>query len=512
MYMTKQQRLVLVVSILASFVAFLDGSIVNVALPAIQRELGGGLAAQQWVVDAYLLTLGSFILIAGSLSDLLGRKKILILGLIGFGLASLLCAIAPNSTTLIIFRALQGVAGALLVPSSLAIIISTFSGPAQGKAIGTWTAWTGISFIIGPLLGGILVDNASWRWIFAINVLPIAITLYLLHGVKVAKKSQTHTPVDIVGALLCALGLGGPVFALIEQPHYGWGSPLIYLPLAIGTVLFASFLAYEYKTKHPMLPLGIFRNHNFSVGNIATLGIYAGLSIATFLIVVFLQQVSGYSALASGMSILPVTIIMFVLSPRFGALSAKYGPRLFMGFGPIIAGAGFLMMLRLTTDVNYWTQLFPAILVFGLGLSITVAPLTAAILGDVPQTQAGIASAINNAIARIAGLLAIAAVGAIVAIQFGTSLDRFSKPWHLDPVAIHISEQTPLVITPPKPYDHKAYALDQTPEIYKQGLEYASVSAFHTGMATTAGLVMAGGVISLIGIRNPKPRVTTIQN
>lgn len=502
--MSRQQRLVLAVSILASMVAFLDGAIVNVALPAIREELGGGLTAQQWIVDAYLLTLGSFILIAGSLSDLLGRKKILGLGLLGFGIASVLCALAPTSGSLIVFRALQGVAGALLVPSSLALIISTFSGTAQAKAVGTWTAWTGISFIIGPLLGGILVDSASWRWIFAINVLPIAITLYLLRSVKVAKMAKNRVPVDVMGALLCALGLGGPVFALIEQPRYGWGSPIIYLTLVLGALLFVTFLVYEARTKHPMLPLGIFKNHNFSVGNIATLGIYAGLSVATFLIVVFLQQVSGYSALAAGMAILPVTIIMFILSPRFGALSGRHGPRLFMGVGPIIAGAGFLMMLRMTADVNYWSQLFPAILVFGLGLSVTVAPLTAAILGDVPREQAGIASAINNAVARVAGLLAIAAIGAIVAVQFNASLNTFSKSWHLDPVAIHLSEQKPLVVTPTKPYDHKAYPSDQTPEIYKQGLEEASVSAFRAGMVTTAGLVIAGGVVSLIGIRNTK--------
>ncbi len=496
--MTKQQRLVLVVSILASFVAFLDGAIVNVALPAIRDQLGGGLAAQQWIVDAYLLTLGSFILIAGSLSDVLGRKKILGLGLLGFGVASVLCALAPTSGSLIAFRALQGVAGALLVPSSLALIISTFNGPAQGKAVGTWTAWTGISFILGPLLGGILVDAASWRWIFAINVLPIAVTLYLLRGVKAPHKKSAQVRVDIIGALLCALGLAGPVFALIEQPRYGWGSPLIYLPLTLGILIFAAFLIYEYKNKHPMLPLGIFRNRNFSVGNVATLGIYAGLSVATFLIVVFLQQVSGYSALASGMSILPVTIIMFVLSPRFGALSAKYGPRLFMGLGPIIAGAGFLMMLRLTADVNYWTQLLPAILVFGLGLSITVAPLTAAILGDVPQAQAGIASAINNAVARIAGLLAIAAVGAVVALQFSNSLNHNSVCLTVPNNVYESAKQKPLVTTSPAPYQHDAGL--------QSALKEASVTAFHAGMATTAGLVIAGGVISLIGIRNPSKR------
>lgn len=491
----------LVVSILASFVAFLDGAIVNVALPAIQRELGGGLAAQQWIVDAYLLTLGSLILIAGSLSDLLGRKKILMLGLWGFGITSLLCAVAPSSTSLIIFRALQGIAGALLVPSSLALIISTFSGPAQGKAIGSWTAWTGISFILGPLVGGVLVDQASWRWIFAINVLPIAVTLYLLSKVKAAKDAKSGAPVDFIGASLCALGLGGAVYALIEQQHYGWSSPRIYVPLIAGVILLAGFLLYEKRAKHPMLPLSLFRNHNFSVGNIATLLVYAGLTASFFLLVVFLQQGSGYSALAAGMAGVPITLILFLLSPKTGALAGKYGPRLFMGFGPIVAGAGFLLMLRLGTHVNYWSQLFLPIVIFGIGLAITVAPLTSAILGDVPEDKAGIASAVNNAVARIAGLLAVAVVGAVVAAQFGSNLDRFSKAWHLDPVAITMAKQTPLILTPPKPY--------QNTEIYRLGLEDASVSAFRIGILTIAGLLIVGGAVSLIGIRNPaQPRKT----
>lgn len=491
--MSKQQRLVLVVSILASFVAFMDGAIVNVALPAIQNDLGGGLSAQQWIVDAYLLTLGSLILIAGSLSDLLGRKKILTIGLIGFGVASVLCAIAPSATALIIARALQGAAGALLVPSSLAIIISTFSRAAQGKAVGTWTAWTGISFIIGPLVGGVLVDAASWRWIFAINVLPIAVTLYLLSRLEIATKLQ-KAKIDLWGAVLCAVGLGGPVFALIEQPRYGWGSPLIYIPLVGGALLFMAFLLYEYRIKYPMLPLSLFRNHNFSVGNVATLGIYAGLSVATFLIVLFLQQVSGYSALLAGLALLPVTIIMFLLSPRFGSLSAKYGPRLFMGIGPLVAGVGFLMIGRLPADFNYRTQLLPGIVVFGLGLAVTVAPLTAAILGDVPKAQAGIASAVNNAVARIAGLLAIAAVGAIVALQFGSTLQKLCSTAPASVVAE--AKQTPLNTRPPAPYQHDA--------AFKNALTHASVDAFQTGINVTAGLVIAGGLISLIGIRNPK--------
>lgn len=416
--MTRPQRIVLAVSILASFVAFLDGSVVNVALPAISRNLGGGLIIQQWVVDAYLITLGSLILLAGSLSDLFGRRRIMTAGLIGFGITSLLCAGAPSGAVLIGARALQGVAGALLVPSSLAMIIDRFSGQAQGKAIGTWTAWTGIAFIVGPLLGGFLVDTASWRWIFVINILPIAVCLWLLGLLKGQERTQ-KARLDVIGALLCSLGLGASVFGLIEQPHFGWGSPVIFAPLGLGLLALAVFIWYEKNNPIAMLPLSLFKVRNFRVGNMATLTIYGGLSIATFLIVIFLQQVGGYSAFAAGLALLPVTIIMFVLSPRFGALSGKYGPRLFMAAGPLLAAAGFLLMLRVETKVNYWSQLLPGVLVFAVGLSATVAPLTSAVLGDVDKDRAGIASAVNNAIARIAGLLTIAFVGVIV----GSHLD-----------------------------------------------------------------------------------------
>ena len=492
--MTKQQRLVLVVSILASFVAFLDSAIVNVALPSIQNELGGGLSAQQWIVDAYLLTLGSVILIAGSLSDLFGRMKILSIGLLGFGVASVLCAIAPNNEFLIAARALQGIAGAFLVPSSLALIIAAFSGSAQGKAIGTWTAWTGIAFVIGPLLGGILVDSGSWRWIFAINILPIIVTLWLIRDIKVVKEKPKSASVDYLGATLCALGLAGPIYALIEAPHYGWSSPMVYLPLICGILLLALFLLHEKRTKHPMLPLSLFKNHNFSVGNIATLAIYAALSAATFLIVLFLQQVSGYSALSAGLALLPITIILFFLSSRFGALAGKHGPRLFMGLGPLVAALGFLLMLRIPADVNYWTQLFPAIILFGLGLAMTVAPLTSAILGDVKPEQAGIASAVNNAVARIAGLIAVAAIGAAVAVKFSYSMNEPALSFSNS--SIETAKQSPLVVAPPKPYtDNKTY---------RAALTNASVDAFHTGIAISTATLIAGGIISLVGIRNPK--------
>ncbi len=453
--MTKQLKLVLVVSILASFVAFLDGSVVNVALPTITRELGGGLAVQQWVVDAYLLTLGSFILIAGSLSDLFGRKKVLSAGLIGFLITSVLCALAPTANFLILMRALQGLAGAMLVPSSLAIIISAFKGEAQAKAIGTWTAWTGISFIIGPLLGGFLVDKASWRWVFGINVLPIAITLFLIKLLSIKEELPKHVRVDWFGALLCTIGLGGPVYAFIEQPRYGWSSMVI-TSLLIGILAFVAFIIYEKNIKNPMLPLELFKIRNFRVGNIATVAIYAGLSISTFLLVIFVQSIGGYSAFHAGLTLLPVTIIMFLLSPRFGALAGKFGPRFFMAVGPLIAAVGFLLMLRVDSSVNYWSQIFPAIVVFGVGLSMTVAPLTAAILGNIPKEHAGIGSAVNNAVSRIAGLVAIAVVGLIIgANAFNGSASQ-------------------------------------------------GVLAFHHGVMAMAILLIIGGVVSAIGISNKR--------
>ncbi|HEY2903234.1 MAG TPA: DHA2 family efflux MFS transporter permease subunit, partial [Polyangia bacterium] len=428
--MSRNQRLVLVASILASFVAFLDIAVVNVALPAIRRELGGGIALQQWVVDAYLLALGSLILTAGSLSDLFGRKRVLASGLCGFAATSLLCAAAPSVQVLIVARGLQGVAGALLVPSSLALIIANFQGPAQGKAIGTWTAWTGISFVLGPLAGGALVDAGSWRWVFAINVVPVAATLAVLARVEPEARATSHTPVDLVGAALCAVGLGGIIFALIEQPARGWSAPSIYLPLAGGVLVFGAFLIFERATEHPMLDFTLFRRPNFAAGNLATVAIYAGLTASTFLLTVFLQQVAGYSAMAAGLALLPVTLIMFALSPVFGRLATRHGPRLFMTAGPIATAAGFALMTRLDARASYLSQLLPGVLVFGLGLAATVAPLTAAILGGIDQRRAGIASAVNNAVARVAGLLAIAAIGAIVASRFAAAIDHATAEQH----------------------------------------------------------------------------------
>lgn len=415
MLVTSLQRSVLLVAILASLVAFLDGSVVNVALPAIERELGGGLVLQQWVVDSYLITLGALILIAGSLSDAFGRKRILMIGLFGFGIASIACAVAPDGVSLIVFRAVQGVAGALLVPSSLAIIIQVFSTDDQPKAIGRWTAWTSAAMLAGPLLGGVFVDTLSWRLVFAINPLPIAATVIILWRVKLDHE-HAHGHIDYAGAVLGAVGLGGVVFALIEQGQESWSSPLVWGSALIGCLCLAAFTAVELRSKRPMLPFALFRIRNFGVGNLATFAIYAALSLGTLVVGIYLQEVAGYPATLAGLALIPATIVSLVLASRFGALSGKWGPRLFMAVGPAVAALGYALMLTMgASSVDYWVELLPGVVVFGLGLSITVAPLTAAVLGAVPPERAGIGSAINNAVARIAGLIAVACAGLIVA-------------------------------------------------------------------------------------------------
>jgi len=345
----------------------------------------------------------------------------------------------------------QGIAGALLVPSSLAIILSNFRGPAQAKAIGQWTGFTSAAFILGPLLGGLFVDLASWRLVFAINVLPIVVTLYLLAVLKQKDERDRGVAIDYPGAVLGVLGLGLPVFALIEQGNYGWGSPVIYLTMGFGVLAFAAFLWRERVAKQPMVPLALFRVRNFAWGNLTTTFVYAAISLGGFLLVVFLQQIAGYPATFAGLATLPVTIISILLSSRIGSLAGRYGPRLFMTVGPLVTAVGFFLYVFAGAHPDYWTQILPGVILFGFGLTITVAPLTSAILGAIDERQAGIGSAINNAVSRVAGLVAIAFVGLIVGPQLG-------------------------------------------------------VAGFQRGVVVTAILLVLGGVTSWIGIRNaPAP-------
>jgi len=414
-----QTALIVAIASLASSVAFLDSTIVNVALPAIERELGGGLTTQQWAVDAYLLTLSSLILLAGSVSDAYGRLLVLRIGLIGFGVASIAVGLAPDPLFLIVARAVQGAAGAFLVPSSLALITSLLQGHERSRAIGLWTAFTTGASLIGPLLGGLFVDLLSWRYAFLINVLPVALTLWLVTRLPGHDERRTDAGIDWIGAVLCTAGLGGMVFALIEQPNLGWGSPAIWMPLVGGAVMFAAFLWRQRTSRHPILPLGLFRARNYWTGNLSTLFVYAALSLNGFVVGVYLQEGAGLSATLAGLASLPTTVLLIALSPWAGSLAERFGGRMFMTVGPLVMAGGALMLLLVGEDFDYWWQVLPGLLVFGLGLAATVSPLTATILGAVDAERSGIASAVNNAVARVAGLVVIAFLAPIV----GGSLD-----------------------------------------------------------------------------------------
>jgi EmrB/QacA subfamily drug resistance transporter len=476
----RRLRLTIIATILGSVVVFLDATVVNVALPAISDDLNTGLADQQWVVEAYLLALVAMLLVGGSLGDQFGRRRIFVLGLWLFGITSVLCGIAPNSEVLIAARALQGLAGALLVPGSLAILAATFEGEERGRAVGTWTAWTGIATVIGPVGGGVLIEVFSWRAIFLVNVPLILLTIWIAErSVQESVDPEADRHIDGVGIILSALGLGGPVYALIQQPQHGWGDPTVYGPLIAGIVLFALFVVWESRYRHAMLDLGLFKVRNFAVTNIETLVVYAGLFGAFFFVTLFLQQTAGYSPIAAGLATTPVSVIMFVLSPRFGKISTGTGPRLPMSIGPIVGGIGLLMLTMVGSDPNYVTEILPGILVFGLGLAATVAPLTATALNSVDERHVGIASGINNGVSRVAGLLAIAILGALIAGSFSSAIDDNLAGKSLSPqaaAAVSHAKDKPLGTADTAGLDPgEAGTVDDA-------VADASTSAFHLGV------------------------------
>ena len=410
-YGSPQARWVVAATVLGSGMAFLDGSVVNVALPAIGRDLHASITGLQWTVNAYLVTLTALLLLGGSLGDRFGRRKVFVLGLIGFTVASLLCAVAPTLGFLVAARAIQGVAGALLVPGSLSIIAATFHSADRGRAIGAWSGLAGVASSIGPFLGGWLIDAASWRLIFVINVPLAAAAIYAARHIPETKAAE-EKPIDVIGALVITIALAGVSYACIE--HHGRSSLLFAI---VGVVAVAAFLAQERRTPHPMLPMAMFRSRQFTGSNLTTFAVYAGLGGALFLVVLRLQISLGYSALKAGAALAPFTLVMLLLSSRAGQLSQRIGARLPMTFGPIIAALGVLLLSRVSPGDTYASGVLPGVIVFSLGMSLTVAPLTSAVLASVSDSLTGAASGVNNAVARLGSLIAVAVLPALARIS-----------------------------------------------------------------------------------------------
>jgi EmrB/QacA subfamily drug resistance transporter len=409
---------VLAATVLGSGMAALDATVVNVALPRIGADLHTGLTSLQWLLNAYTLTLSGLLLLGGSLGDRLGRRRIFSLGVLWFAIASAGCALAPTAQVLIGMRAAQGVAAALLTPGSLAILEAVFRREDRAAAVGAWSGLGGVATAIGPVLGGLLVGTASWGWrlVFLLNLpLAAAVLAVTRNWVPETRDEQADGSLDLTGAALAALGLGGVVYALTEGPVRGWPVPLL-VTAAAGVLLLVAFGINERRRRYPMMPLSLFSSRQFSAANLVTFLVYAALSGSFFLLPVQLQLVTGFSPVAAGSSLLPVTVVMLLLSARMGRLAQRIGPRRPMTFGPVLAGIGLAMLVRLGPDSNYLTGVLPAVLVFALGLTGTVAPLTATVLAAAPERQVGIASAVNNAVARTAGLLAVAVLPALAGI------------------------------------------------------------------------------------------------
>ena len=418
-------RWVLAATILGSSMAYIDGTAINVALPALQDKLDATLTQVQWVVESYSLFLAALILVGGALGDRYGRKLVYGTGIVLFASASIICGLSQSVHQLIAFRALQGVGGALLIPGSLAIITAYFGPAERGRAIGTWSAFSAITTAIGPVLGGWLIEHVSWRWIFFINV-PIAAAVLAVLAAKVpeSRGGAHNKEIDFTGAALATLGLGGIVFGLIESANLGFKSPLVLGSLALGALLLAAFVRIEKRSVSPMIPLSLFASRTFTGANVVTLLMYGALGAVFFFLPFALIQVYGYSATMAGATVLPIIIIMFVLSRWAGGLTDKYGAKLPLVAGTVTGGLGYVSLALFHGDGSYFTTFFPGVALLGLGLALSVAPLTTAAMNAVNVKWSGTASGINNAVSRMAGLIAIAVFGIVILHAFNVSLDR----------------------------------------------------------------------------------------
>jgi EmrB/QacA subfamily drug resistance transporter len=492
------ERWILAASILGSSMAFIDGTVVNVALPVLQKALGATATQVQWVVESYALALASLLLLGGALADKLGRRRIFALGVALFALASVGCALSPNIDWLIAARAVQGIGGALLVPTSLALLGAGFPAERRGQAIGKWSGVSAAAAGVGPVLGGWLIQVASWRWVFWINV-PIAVAaLAITLGWVPESRDEKARHLDLPGAALATLGLGGLVFGLLEAPRLGYGHPGILTGLIGGMLMLAAFVLVERRSPEPMVPLDLFRSRTFSGANLLTLLLYAALGGAFFFVPFDLIQVHDYSPAAAGAAMLPLIALLSLLSSRAGRLADRYGVRHSLIIGPMVAAAGFALLAVPGTAGSYWTTFFPGMVVLGLGMSTTVAPLTTAVMTSVGPQRAGVASGINNAVSRTAALLSIAVFGLVAYQRFGGSL---AHRLHRLGVPPEIRQQLwrergkLAALTIPRSLP------DQLRSSLEQAVNVAFVDAFRAVMLLAAGLAAAAGVVAWLLIK-----------
>ncbi len=489
---------ILFATILGSSMVFIDANVVNVAIPRIQLDLNASTASVQWVVEAYALFLGALILVGGSLGDLFGRKRIFTVGVIVFALASAWCGFAVTINQLIVARAIQGVGGALLAPGSLSIIRASFSAVQRGRSIGLWSAFSAITSALGPVLGGWLVQNASWRWVFFINIpLAVAVLILLFLCVPESYAEQSNKHIDVPGAFLATLGLGTLVFGLIESNTFGLLNTLVLSCIFVGALLLLGFVFVERRSAAPMVPLHLFRSRTFTGTNLLTLLLYAALGGTLFFLPFNLIRVQGYSAVGAGAALLPYTLLMFSLSRWSGGLVVRFGPRLPLIVGPLVVGVGYILFALPAIGGSYWTTFFPAIFVVGLGMSITVAPLTTTVLGAVADRYAGAASGINNAVARIAGLLAIAVQGICVLAVFNMALDAHLTALHVSPaIRYALDAQREKLVGAEVPAGVGPVLHNEL----SRAIAESFVAGFHLAMLINAGLAFIGSLCAFMTV------------